>query len=34
MAVLSPLLQTGEPIEFEIERGGKKQTVTVKPAAR
>jgi C-terminal processing protease CtpA/Prc len=34
MAVLAPLLQTGEPIEFEIERDGKKQTVTVKPGAR
>ncbi len=34
MAVLAPLLQTGEPIEFEIERDGKKQTVTVKPVAR
>jgi S1-C subfamily serine protease len=34
MAVLGSLLQTGEGIEFEIERDGKKQTVTVKPAPR
>lgn len=32
--VLNPLLQTGDPIAFEIERDGKKQTVTVKPAPR
>jgi hypothetical protein len=33
-AVLSELLANGEPIAFEIERGGKRQTVTVKPAPR
>jgi hypothetical protein len=34
IAVLGPLLETGDPIEFEIERDGKRQTVTVKPVAR
>jgi uncharacterized protein (TIGR03067 family) len=33
-AVLGPLLQSGEVIEFEIERDGKRQTVKVKPALR
>jgi CubicO group peptidase (beta-lactamase class C family) len=34
IAILGPLLETGDPIEFEIERDGKRQTVTVKPVAR
>jgi CubicO group peptidase (beta-lactamase class C family) len=34
VATLSKLLQSGDPIEFEIERGGKLQTVKVKPVPR
>jgi S1-C subfamily serine protease len=34
VAVLAALLASGEPIAFEIERGGRLQTVTVKPAPR
>jgi CubicO group peptidase (beta-lactamase class C family) len=30
--VLGALLESGEPITFEMERGGQRQTVTVKPA--
>jgi CubicO group peptidase (beta-lactamase class C family) len=33
-SVLGPLLQTGDVIEFEIDRGGQRQTVKVKPAPR
>jgi CubicO group peptidase (beta-lactamase class C family) len=33
-AILGALLEKGEPIDFEIERGGQRQTVTVKPAPR
>jgi CubicO group peptidase (beta-lactamase class C family) len=32
--VLGSLLQTGNPIEFEIERDNKRQTITVKPLPR
>ena len=32
--VLAPFLKTGTAIEFEIERGGVKQAVTVKPNPR
>jgi S1-C subfamily serine protease len=33
-AVLSALLENCEAIAFEIERGGKRQTVTMKPDPR
>jgi len=32
--VLAPFLQSGDPIEFEIERDGQRKTITVKPAPR
>lgn len=34
LAVLAPLLQAGDPIAVEVERDGKKLTVSVKPVAR
>ncbi len=34
MGVLTPLLQTGEPLTFEIERAGERRTVTVRPDPR
>jgi C-terminal processing protease CtpA/Prc len=34
MSVLTPLLRTGEAIEVEVERDGKTQTITVRPAPR
>ena len=34
MKVLGPLLEAGKPVEFTIERGGKRQAVTVTPAPR
>jgi CubicO group peptidase (beta-lactamase class C family) len=34
VVVLGPLLQSGDAIEFEIERDSKRQTVKVKPAPR
>ena len=34
MSVLTPLLRSGEAIEFEVERDGKAQTITVRPAPR
>jgi CubicO group peptidase (beta-lactamase class C family) len=34
LSVLAPLLEKGEPIAFEIERAGKRLTVTVKPAPK
>ncbi len=33
-AMLGELLQKGDPITFTVERGGKRQTVTVKPVPR
>jgi CubicO group peptidase (beta-lactamase class C family) len=34
LAVLGPFLEKGDPIPFEIERAGKRLTVTVKPAPK
>jgi hypothetical protein len=34
MAAIAPFLQSGDPIEFEIERAGQRKTMMVKPAPR
>ncbi|MBI3408034.1 MAG: serine hydrolase [Planctomycetes bacterium] len=34
LSLLSPFLETGDAIVFEIERDGKRETVTVKPSPR
>ena len=34
LAVLGPLLSSGDPIDFEIERDGEPMSVTVKPDPR